>query len=173
MCRSRGARRRGRAFARRAGSVVLIVSASGRSGSLAQHECPDRYWPSRPSACCSSPAVPAWRNRDRADGDRELLPRGRRERRVDQRRRHRRSRLGKEALYHEFGLECYAGTRITVRGETYGTVFFTNTAPREAFTEAEQAFLDLLGQCVGYEIERRQHKADLEETIEQLEQSND
>lgn len=78
-----------------------------------------------------------------------------------------------DALYHEFGLECYAGTRITVRGETHGTVFFTSTEPREAFTEAEQAFIDLLGQCVGYEIERRQHKADLEQTIARLEQSND
>ncbi|WP_225332678.1 MEDS domain-containing protein [Halomicrobium urmianum] len=78
-----------------------------------------------------------------------------------------------DALYDEFDLQCYAGTQVTVGGDVHGTVCFADTEPRGGFTDAEQAFLDLLGQCVSYEIERREHEIDLEETIERLEQSND
>ncbi|ELZ02010.1 MEDS domain-containing protein [Natrialba asiatica] len=78
-----------------------------------------------------------------------------------------------DALYTEFNLKCYAGTQVFIRGENYGTVCFTDMGPREEFTEAEQVFLDILGQCVSYELERQQHEADLKETIDQLEQSND
>ncbi|MFB6234930.1 MAG: MEDS domain-containing protein [Halopenitus sp.] len=71
-------------------------------------------------------------------------------------------------------LEAYAGIPVSVDGTTYGSLCFVDTNPRaEAFTDAELAFLDLMSQCVGYELERRQHKADLEETIDQLQQSND
>ena len=78
-----------------------------------------------------------------------------------------------DALYHEFDLQSYAGTQVIVDGETYGTVCFTDTAPREEFTETERAFLDLLGQCVGYELERQQYEQELEATIDRLQQSNE
>ncbi|WP_430506070.1 MEDS domain-containing protein [Haloparvum sp. PAK95] len=71
-------------------------------------------------------------------------------------------------------LEAYAGIPVSVDGATYGSIFFVDTKVRtEPFTEGELAFLDLMSQCIGYELERRQHKADLEKTIDQLQQSND
>ncbi|RDI71116.1 MEDS domain-containing protein [Halopelagius longus] len=78
-----------------------------------------------------------------------------------------------DALYYEFDLRCYAGTQVTVDGDAYGTVCFADTSPREGFTEAERTFLDLLGQCVGYELERKQYERELEETVDQLQQSNE
>ncbi|WP_408960692.1 ATP-binding protein [Natrinema sp. 74] len=78
-----------------------------------------------------------------------------------------------DALYHKFDLECYAGTQVTVNDDAYGTVCFTNTAPREEFTKAEQSFLDLLGQCVGYELERKQYEQELKKTVNQLQESNE
>jgi signal transduction histidine kinase len=75
-----------------------------------------------------------------------------------------------DALYDEFGLECYAGVQLTVGDEPYGTICFSDLSPREAeFTEAEQTFLDLLGQCANYELERSHHEAQLEDKNDRLE----
>ncbi|ADB61471.1 multi-sensor signal transduction histidine kinase [Haloterrigena turkmenica DSM 5511] len=78
-----------------------------------------------------------------------------------------------DALYHEFDLRCYAGTQVIVDDDVYGTVCFTDTVPREEFTETERSFLDLLGQCIGYELERQQYERELEETVDRLQQSNE
>ncbi|MFC4552610.1 MULTISPECIES: sensor histidine kinase [Halorussus] len=62
-----------------------------------------------------------------------------------------------DALYHEFDLQCYAGVKVTARNETYGTFAFSDLSPRDrAFTSADQTFLELMGQCVNYELERKQ-----------------
>jgi GAF domain-containing protein len=75
-----------------------------------------------------------------------------------------------DALYHEFGLECYAGVQLTVGDEAYGTICFTDLSPREAeFTETEQTFLDLMGQCTSYELERNHREAQLQQTNDRLE----
>jgi len=84
------------------------------------------------------------------------------------------STAGESTPPHVDDLKAYAGIPVSVDGTTYGSLCFLDTKPRaEPFTEAELAFLDLMSQCVGYELERRQHKADLEKTIDQLQQSND
>jgi signal transduction histidine kinase len=75
-----------------------------------------------------------------------------------------------DALYHEFGLECYAGVQLTVGDEAYGTICFTDRSPREPeFTEAEQTFLDLMGQCASYELERNHREDQLQQTNDRLE----
>ncbi|ELZ13167.1 GAF sensor signal transduction histidine kinase [Haloterrigena salina JCM 13891] len=76
--------------------------------------------------------------------------------------------------YEEFGVESYFGTRLSIADDLDRTFFFVSTAPREEpFTEAERTFLDLMGQWVRYELERKRYEVTLEETIERLEQSNE
>ncbi len=65
-----------------------------------------------------------------------------------------------DPLYEELGLACYAGVELTVGDEPYGTICFLDRSPREAeFTSGEQTFLELIGQWVEYELDRR-HRED-------------
>ncbi|PSP54811.1 histidine kinase [Halobacteriales archaeon QS_1_67_19] len=74
-----------------------------------------------------------------------------------------------DALYHEFGLECYAGVQLTVGDEAYGTICFTDLSPRDVeFTESEETFLELMGQCVSYELERNHREAQLDQKNDRL-----
>jgi len=64
-----------------------------------------------------------------------------------------------DPLYDEFGLECYAGVEIAVGDEPYGTICFLDRSPRDAeFTSGERTFLELIGQWVEYELERRRRE---------------
>ncbi|PSP54323.1 histidine kinase, partial [Halobacteriales archaeon QS_1_67_19] len=75
-----------------------------------------------------------------------------------------------DALYHEFGLECYVGVQLTVDDNPYGTICFTDLSPRDVeFTESEETFLELMGQCVSYELERNHREAELEQKNDRLE----
>ncbi|NEU58641.1 GAF domain-containing sensor histidine kinase [Halorussus sp. MSC15.2] len=75
-----------------------------------------------------------------------------------------------DALYHEFGLECYAGVQLTVGDDAYGTICFTALSPRDVdFTDAEETFLELMGQCVSYELERNQREDQLQQKNDRLE----
>nr|WP_256468587.1 MEDS domain-containing protein [Halorussus gelatinilyticus] len=75
-----------------------------------------------------------------------------------------------DALYHEFGLACYAGVQLTVGDDAYGTICFTALSPRDAsFTDAEQTFLELMGQCMSYELERTHREEELEQKNGRLE----
>ena len=61
--------------------------------------------------------------------------------------------------YEKFGVEAYLGTRIETTGDTDRTLFFVSTESRKTkFSEAERTFLDLMGQWVSYELERRQRE---------------
>lgn len=80
---------------------------------------------------------------------------------------------GEDALCHEFDLKCYTGTQVIVDDDPYGTVCFTDLEPREEFTTSEQAFVDLVGQCIGYEFERQRYEQELEKTIDELQESNE
>ena len=76
--------------------------------------------------------------------------------------------------YEEFGVESYLGTRLSIADDLDRTFFFVSTEPRaNPFTEAERTFLDLMGQWVRYELERRHYEETLEETIARLEESNE
>jgi PAS domain S-box-containing protein len=60
-----------------------------------------------------------------------------------------------DPAYVAFDLGCYIGTKVSVDGELYGTVFFASAEPREEpFTEAERTFVRLMSQLVAYELER-------------------
>jgi len=61
-----------------------------------------------------------------------------------------------DPLYDAFGLECYAGVEVAVGDEPYGTICFVDRSPRDAeFSSGERTFLELIGQWVEYELERR------------------
>ena len=64
-----------------------------------------------------------------------------------------------ETAYDTFGLESYIGSKITVDDEIYGTVCFADSEPREnAFSEAEELFVELAARLVGQAIERREYE---------------
>ncbi|WP_135304459.1 PAS domain S-box protein [Haloarcula amylovorans] len=70
---------------------------------------------------------------------------------------------GDHPAYQVGGIACYLGGRVSVNGETYGTVCFADEEPRaEPFTDAERAFVELLIQWVSDELERRRRETELE-----------
>jgi len=76
-----------------------------------------------------------------------------------------------DPAYELFNLGCYIGTRMTVDGELYGTVFFGGESPRDGpFTDYERTFVRLVSQLVSYELERDQARRELERRNERLEQ---
>jgi PAS domain S-box-containing protein len=71
--------------------------------------------------------------------------------------------------YQELGFRAYLGTHIEVDGERDRLFFFTTTEPRDAgFSNAEETFLELLGQWVKHELERHQRERELRERTEHL-----
>ncbi len=63
-----------------------------------------------------------------------------------------------DPIHQEHGLTSYLGTRVTSGSRPYGTVWVGSTEPREReFSETERTFLELIGQWVSYELERREH----------------
>ena len=79
-----------------------------------------------------------------------------------------------DPAYERFGLACYAGATITVDGDPYGTVCFADRDPKgRSFTEAQQTYVELLTDWVGYEIERRRRERDLKRNQALLRQTED
>jgi PAS domain S-box-containing protein len=69
-----------------------------------------------------------------------------------------------------FGLETYIGAKVVVDNETYGTVCFADTASREdAFSEAEELFVELFAKLVGQAFEQRVHERQLEARKDRVE----
>jgi len=67
------------------------------------------------------------------------------------------------------GLQCYIGAPILIDGATYGTLCYSDDAPRERdFTENDQQFVQLLTQWISYEIEREKHYRTVEVQNERL-----
>ena len=70
-----------------------------------------------------------------------------------------------DPAYQRFGLACYAGSELTVDGETRGTICFADRNPVDKeFTETQETFVELLTDWASYELER----ADREEEYRQL-----
>jgi PAS domain S-box-containing protein len=68
------------------------------------------------------------------------------------------------------GLSCYLGETVTVDGEQYGTLCFADTKAREeAFDEADVAFLEVLADWVGYELQQREQREQLREERQRVE----
>ncbi|WP_435065438.1 sensor histidine kinase [Halobaculum sp. EA56] len=58
-----------------------------------------------------------------------------------------------DAAYEEFGLEAYIGAKVVVNREVYGTFCFADSEERDRpFSEAEETFVELMAQWVGYEL---------------------
>ena len=75
---------------------------------------------------------------------------------------------GDEA-YEAFGLECYIGAKLTVEGETHGTVCFADTQAREEpFSDFERTLVELVSNWISYELERRRSKERLRRQKERL-----
>ncbi len=70
----------------------------------------------------------------------------------------------------EWGIACYLGTPVFVDSEVYGSFCFYDTeAHPESFSEWDRTFVELLGNWVSYELERRRRERELEESNDRLE----
>jgi signal transduction histidine kinase/PAS domain-containing protein len=76
-----------------------------------------------------------------------------------------------DPAYERFGLATYIGGRVQVDGRLYGTLCFTDTAPRdEPFSETELAFVELLTAWVSHDLERQRTNAGLQRERDRLEE---
>ena len=70
-----------------------------------------------------------------------------------------------DRAYQKWDFDCYLGKKVLVDGDLHGTLCFVDESGRETeFTPAERTFVELLTQWLGYELEREQHRRDLEES---------
>lgn len=65
-----------------------------------------------------------------------------------------------DPAFRKQGLHCYHGTTLIVDGEPYGTVCFVAEDPREAFSECECLFAELVARLLERELERQHHEAE-------------
>jgi len=64
-----------------------------------------------------------------------------------------------DPAYERFDLGSYIGSKIVVEGELYGTFCFASSEVRDRpFSDAEEAFVELLTRWVSYELERRRSR---------------
>jgi PAS domain S-box-containing protein len=64
-----------------------------------------------------------------------------------------------DPAFETHGLECYHGTTINLREDTYGTVCFVSKDRREPFTADETMFAELIARTLEQQLERRAHSA--------------
>ncbi|OIB57822.1 MEDS domain-containing protein [Natrialba sp. SSL1] len=70
-----------------------------------------------------------------------------------------------DQAYERYGLDAYFATTIHVSGAAYGTLCFASEQPREGpYTDAERTYLDLMGQWIESELERRERETFLQES---------
>lgn len=76
-----------------------------------------------------------------------------------------------DAAYEAFGLESYIGAKVIVDGDIYGTFCFAGTEPREqAFSSAEETFVELMAEWVSYELFQQRATERIEQQRDQLEE---
>lgn len=67
------------------------------------------------------------------------------------------SKMRDHPAFKAFGLEAYLGVPVTVRGETWGTLNFSSSAPRDRpFGDDDVRAIELLAAWLGAEIERQE-----------------
>lgn len=72
--------------------------------------------------------------------------------------------------YEEFGVETYLGTHLEFDEQADRTFFFISTQQRDqAFSEAEQTFLHLMGEWLRKELQRKHREEQLQQANERLE----
>lgn len=68
-------------------------------------------------------------------------------------------------------LQCYIGAELTVDGEPYGTLCYSDEQPRGfSFEQDEKRFVELLTRWIGYELEREHHYQTLDAQNERLDE---
>jgi len=71
--------------------------------------------------------------------------------------------------FTELGISCYLGAPISVGGDTYGTLCFYDTDPRdEQFSDWERTLVELMSRWVGTALDRTQTAAKLRRQNERL-----
>jgi len=74
-----------------------------------------------------------------------------------------------DPAYQRFGLACYAGSELTVDGETRGTICFADRNPAEKdFTEIQETFMELLTDWASYELERAERERKYRQLTERI-----
>jgi len=77
-----------------------------------------------------------------------------------------------DPAYERFGLACYAGSTITVDGETVGTICFADRNPQDReFSEIQETFIELVTEWVGYELERAEREEKYRRLTERISDS--
>ncbi|WP_435069180.1 PAS domain S-box protein [Haloplanus sp. C73] len=67
------------------------------------------------------------------------------------------------AVYEEHGAKAYLGTYISISGDEDRTLAFISSEPRvEPFSAEDRAYIEMMGQWVKYELERKQREKRLE-----------
>ncbi|NKE37997.1 PAS domain S-box protein [Natronococcus sp. JC468] len=78
-----------------------------------------------------------------------------------------------DPAYERWGFDTYVGCEIPA-GDGTRTVCFADGNPRsEPLTPAERGFVELAAQWLSYELERRHYRDELEELVDELEDSNE
>jgi len=77
---------------------------------------------------------------------------------------------GGDSAYERFQLESYVGAKLLVDDDLYGTLCFAGDDPRGAFSDTEQAFVELASRWLSYELSAKQYRERLEERNERLEE---
>jgi signal transduction histidine kinase len=76
-----------------------------------------------------------------------------------------------DPAYRRFELGTYVGATIKTGGETYGTVCFASSDPREKrVTESEMVFLEMLATWVSNAVQHQRTQAQLRQNVEQIEE---
>ncbi|NJN92985.1 MAG: PAS domain S-box protein [Anaerolineales bacterium] len=75
--------------------------------------------------------------------------------------------------YKSFGLEAYIGVPLWVKGQRFGTLNFSSPTPKNTpFTQADEDFVQLMGQWVSAALERKQQEEMLAYRANEIEQAN-
>ena len=81
---------------------------------------------------------------------------------------------GEDPVLDAFGLSCYIGEKVLVRGRLYGTICFASSTSRpEPFSKKEKDFVRRLAGRIGRTLERREYEGLLEERERDLEVTTD
>ncbi|QZX98437.1 PAS domain S-box protein [Halobaculum rubrum] len=74
-----------------------------------------------------------------------------------------------DPAFDRFGLQCCIGAEIAFDDEVYGTLCFADNRPQDRLIgELQQSIVKTIARWIGYELERRQHEAELERQQQNL-----
>ncbi|WP_276272702.1 PAS domain-containing protein [Haloarcula litorea] len=79
-----------------------------------------------------------------------------------------------DPAYEEHGLDCYLGTTVFVRGETYGTVCFVSREARgDEFDAEEKLLVELVARLIGRALDGAAHERELAARERELSDTQD